>query len=106
MVDQIETQCGTVSIIGRPNVGKSTLLNHLVGYKISAIANKPQTTRTNIRGIVTEIWNENSSGYQIIFTDTPGIHLNSKNLLNRTLNSEAVAAVEDVDGYYFYCRSP
>lgn len=90
------TQCGTVSIIGRPNVGKSTLLNHLVGYKLSAIANKPQTTRTNIRGIVTEL-DKDKSGYQIIFTDTPGIHLNSKNLLNRTLNSEAVAAVEDVD---------
>ncbi|MCF6190268.1 MAG: GTPase Era [Cocleimonas sp.] len=90
-------QCGTVSIIGRPNVGKSTLLNHLVGYKLSAIANKPQTTRTNIRGIVTELDKKTDSGYQLIFTDTPGIHLNSKNLLNRTLNSEAVAAVEDVD---------
>jgi GTP-binding protein Era len=93
-------KCGTVSIIGRPNVGKSTLLNHLVGYKLSAIANKPQTTRTNIRGIVTELGDVDSkddSGYQLIFTDTPGIHLNSKNLLNRTLNSEAVAAVEDVD---------
>ena len=88
-------QCGTVSIIGRPNVGKSTLLNHLVGYKLSAIANKPQTTRTNIRGILTET--EKGFDYQIIFTDTPGIHQNSKNLLNRTLNSEAVAAVEDVD---------
>jgi len=89
------SQCGTVSIIGRPNVGKSTLLNHLVGYKLSAIANKPQTTRTNIRGIVTD--KQNNTAYQIIFTDTPGIHQNSKNLLNRTLNSEAVAAVEDVD---------
>ena len=88
-------QCGTVSIIGRPNVGKSTLLNHLVGYKLSAIANKPQTTRTNIRGILTET--EKGLDHQIIFTDTPGIHQNSKNLLNRTLNSEAVAAVEDVD---------
>jgi len=97
----VETQCGTVSIIGRPNVGKSTLLNHLIGYKISAIANKPQTTRTNIRGIVTETNNESGSDYQIIFTDTPGIHLNSKNLLNRTLNSEAVAAVEDVDAIIF-----
>ena len=97
----VETQCGTVSIIGRPNVGKSTLLNHLVGYKISAIANKPQTTRTNIRGIVTETEDEFHPGYQIIFTDTPGIHLNSKNLLNRTLNSEAVAAVEDVDAIIF-----
>ena len=90
-------KCGTVSIIGRPNVGKSTLLNYLVGYKLSAIANKPQTTRTNIRGIVTEIGAHETYDYQLIFTDTPGIHLNSKNLLNRTLNSEAVAAVEDVD---------
>lgn len=90
-------KCGTVSIIGRPNVGKSTLLNHLVGYKLSAIANKPQTTRTNIRGIVTELSLDDQPAYQIIFTDTPGIHQNSKNLLNRTLNSEAVAAVEDVD---------
>jgi GTP-binding protein Era len=93
----LNSQCGTVSIIGRPNVGKSTLLNHLVGYKLSAIANKPQTTRTNIRGIVTETAKADKHAYQIIFTDTPGIHLNSKNLLNRTLNSEAVAAVEDVD---------
>ena len=101
VIKPVETQCGTVSIIGRPNVGKSTLLNHLIGYKISAIANKPQTTRTNIRGIVTEAENESHPGYQIIFTDTPGIHLNSKNLLNRTLNSEAVAAVEDVDAIIF-----
>ena len=93
--NNIQTKCGTVSIIGRPNVGKSTLLNHLVGYKLSAIANKPQTTRTNIRGIVTDV--DAKKPYQLIFTDTPGIHLNSKNLLNRTLNSEAVAAVEDVD---------
>lgn len=97
------TKCGTVSIIGRPNVGKSTLLNHLVGYKISAIANKPQTTRTNIRGIVTETAPQApiKAPFQLIFTDTPGIHLNSKNLLNRTLNSEAVAAVEDVDAIVF-----
>lgn len=84
-------QCGYVSIIGRPNVGKSTLLNLLVGYKISAIANKPQTTRTNVRGIVTK------DNYQLIFTDTPGIHQQAKNLLNMTLNSEAVAALEGVD---------
>jgi GTP-binding protein Era len=97
----MNTQCGTVSIIGRPNVGKSTLLNHLIGYKISAIANKPQTTRTNIRGIISETNRKDRSDYQIIFTDTPGIHLNSKNLLNRTLNSEAVAAVENVDAIIF-----
>lgn len=84
-------RCGYVAIVGRPNVGKSTLLNLLVGYKISAIANKPQTTRTNIRGILTEDY------YQLIFTDTPGIHQQSKNLLNMTLNSEAVASLEAID---------
>lgn len=95
MISNMQKKCGTISIIGRPNVGKSTLLNYLVGYKLSAIANKPQTTRTNIRGIVTDKLDD--IAYQIILTDTPGIHQNSKNLLNRTLNSEAVAAVEDVD---------
>jgi len=86
-----ETRCGYVAIIGRPNVGKSTLLNHLVGYRISAIVNKPQTTRTNVRGIVTQ------DNYQIIFTDTPGIHHDSKTLMNKTLNIAAVAALDSVD---------
>lgn len=85
------TQCGYVAIVGRPNVGKSTLLNHLVGYRISAIVNKPQTTRTNVRGIVTQ------DNYQMIFTDTPGIHHDSKTLMNKTLNIAAVAALDSVD---------
>ena len=88
---QIDTSCGYVAIVGRPNVGKSTLLNHLVGYRISAIVNKPQTTRTNVRGIVTQ------DKYQIIFTDTPGIHHDSKTLMNKTLNIAAVAALDSVD---------
>ncbi len=82
---------GYVSIIGHPNVGKSTLLNLLVGYKISAIANKPQTTRTNVRGIVTE------KDFQLIITDTPGIHQRSGNALNQVLNKEAVASLEQAD---------
>lgn len=82
---------GQVAIAGRPNVGKSTLMNHLVGFKVSAIANKPQTTRHNIRGILTE------DGCQIVFMDTPGIHKTSKSLLNKTINREAVAALEGVD---------
>ncbi len=85
------TRCGYVSIIGHPNVGKSTLLNLLVGYKISAIANKPQTTRTNLRGIVTE------DNYQLIITDTPGIHQRSGNALNQVLNKEAIASLEQAD---------
>ena len=84
-------RCGYVSIIGHPNVGKSTLLNLLVGYKISAIANKPQTTRTNLRGIITE------KDYQLIITDTPGIHQRSGNALNQVLNKEAVASLEQAD---------
>jgi GTP-binding protein Era len=82
---------GTVAIAGRPNVGKSTLMNHLVGFKVSATANKPQTTRHNIRGILSE------DDCQIVFLDTPGIHRASKSLLNKTINLQAVAALEDVD---------
>lgn len=82
---------GYVAIAGRPNVGKSTLMNHLVGFKVSAIANKPQTTRHNIRGILTE------QDYQIVFRDTPGIHQAAKSLLNKTINLEAVSALENVD---------
>ncbi|MFZ1341702.1 GTPase Era [Thiothrix eikelboomii] len=82
---------GIVAIAGRPNVGKSTLMNHLVGFKVSATANKPQTTRHNIRGILTE------QDYQLVFMDTPGIHRSAKSLLNKTINLQAVAALEEVD---------
>lgn len=82
---------GVVAIAGRPNVGKSTLMNHLVGFKVAATANKPQTTRHNIRGIFSE------ADCQIVFLDTPGIHRTSKSLLNKTINLQAIAALEDVD---------
>ena len=91
MSDKAVTRCGNVSIIGHPNVGKSTLMNQLIGYKVSAIANKPQTTRNVIRGILTE------ENHQIIFLDTPGIHIKSKSLLNKTINREAISALEMVD---------
>ena len=84
-------RCGNVSIVGHPNVGKSTLMNEIIGYKVSAIANKPQTTRNVIRGILTE------KNHQIIFMDTPGIHIKSKSLLNKTINREAISALETVD---------
>jgi len=84
-------RCGNVSIIGHPNVGKSTLMNEIIGYKVSAIANKPQTTRNVIHGILTE------KDHQIIFMDTPGIHIKSKSLLNKTINREAISALETVD---------
>lgn len=91
MTDTFSQRCGYVAIVGRPNVGKSTLMNHLIGFKVSAIANKPQTTRHNIRGILTE------GDCQIVFVDTPGMHRTAKSLLNRTINREAVAALEGVD---------
>lgn len=81
---------GYVSIIGRTNVGKSTLLNSLCGTKLAAMANKPQTTRNNIKGIV------NSVNYQIVFTDTPGIH-KPKNRLSEKMIEEAYLQIDDCD---------
>ena len=81
---------GFVSIIGRPNVGKSTLLNRIIGEKIVITSDKPQTTRNRIKGI------HNIPGGQIIFIDTPGIH-RATSMLNRFMVEEAVAASSDVD---------
>jgi len=87
----MSTHCGTVSIAGRPNVGKSTLLNHLVGQKLSITAHKPQTTRHRIHGIKTE------GELQVIYVDTPGIHTQGKRALNQVLNRTASTALYDVD---------
>jgi len=84
-------RAGFVALVGRPNVGKSTLLNRLVGYRVAAIASKPQTTRNQIRGIVT------TEDAQLVFVDTPGLHEDARTLLNRSLNASAVAALEEVD---------
>ncbi len=83
------TRCGEVVIAGRPNVGKSTLLNAFVGMHLAATASKPQTTRNRILGICTK---ESS---QFIFIDTPGIHLGGKRLLNRALNKTAISSLPD-----------
>ena len=85
---------GFVTLIGRTNVGKSTLINLLVGEKVAAIANKVQTTRTAIRGIVNR---ENS---QIIFTDTPGIH-KPKHKLNETMVETSFSTIPDADVVLF-----
>ncbi len=85
-----EFKSGFVTIIGRTNVGKSTLLNLLVGEKVAAIANKVQTTRTAIKGIV------NRETSQIIFTDTPGIH-KPKHKLNETMVETSFASLKDAD---------
>ena len=82
---------GYVAIVGRPNVGKSTLLNHLLGQKISITSRRPQTTRHRIHGIKT------TSVGQAVFVDTPGIHANEKRAMNRYLNRAAGTAFSDVD---------
>lgn len=81
---------GFVSLIGRPNVGKSTLLNTLINQKIAITSNKPQTTRNIIQGIY------NEPGYQIVFVDTPGIH-KPINKLGKILNKEAQSLTRDID---------
>lgn len=87
--------CGYVAIVGRPNVGKSTLLNHLLGQKISITSRKPQTTRHNMLGIKTE------SDTQLIFVDTPGIHSNQPKAINHYMNRAAESAIRDVDVVIF-----
>jgi GTPase len=84
-------RCGTVAIVGKPNVGKSTLLNALVGQKISITSRKAQTTRHRITGI------HNAEQTQFIFVDTPGFQTAHANALNRSLNKTVLGAVGDVD---------
>jgi len=87
--------CGFIAIVGRPNVGKSTLLNNLIGEKISITANKPQTTRHTIIGVKT------IADRQAVFIDTPGMHLRQKKAINREMNKAARSALEDVNSVIF-----
>ena len=82
---------GFVAIVGRPNVGKSTLMNRILGQKISITSRKPQTTRHRILGIKTD---EQS---QAIYVDTPGLHLNAKKAMNRYMNKAVTTTLDDVD---------
>ncbi len=84
-------RCGYVAIVGRPNVGKSTLLNHLLGIKLSITSRKPQTTRSRLLGIKTV----NNS--QIVFVDTPGFHTGFKKAINKQMNNAVAEALQDVD---------
>ncbi|MFN3715023.1 MAG: GTPase Era [Alcanivoracaceae bacterium] len=91
MSDDSNQRCGMVAIVGRPNVGKSTLMNHLLGQKVSITSRKPQTTRHRIHGILTR------DHYQIVFADTPGIHSGEDRALNRYMNQAALSALGGVD---------
>ncbi len=88
---QAQTRCGVIAIVGRPNVGKSTLLNALVGQKISITSRKAQTTRHRITGIRT------LGSSQFVFVDTPGFQTRHATALNRSLNKTVLGAIGDVD---------
>ncbi|WP_150464990.1 GTPase Era [Francisella sp. SYW-2] len=88
-------KCGYISIIGRPNVGKSTLLNNILKYKVSITSRKPQTTRHQITGIKT------LGDTQFIYVDTPGIHIKEPKAINKFMNKAATTMVKDVDVILF-----
>lgn len=92
-------RCGFVAIIGRPNVGKSTLLNHILGQKISITSRKPQTTRHQIIGVKT------SDTSQVIYVDTPGIHNRRSTAINRYMNRAASSVLNDVDLVLFVVQA-
>ena len=85
------THCGLIAIVGRPNVGKSTLLNSLLGQKISITSRKPQTTRHRILGILTE------NKHQAVLVDTPGLHSDEKRAINRLMNRAASSSIAEVE---------
>jgi len=88
-------RCGYVALVGRPNVGKSTLMNHLLGQKLSITSRKPQTTRHRILGIKT------TEHAQFVFVDTPGIHQGDKQALHRYLNRAASSILQDMNVIVF-----
>lgn len=88
-------RCGYVALVGRPNVGKSTLLNRLLGQKLSITSRRPQTTRHRIIGV------KSRDDAQILYVDTPGLHQNQKRAINRYMNRTADSVIQDVDVIVF-----
>ncbi|MDH5483893.1 MAG: GTPase Era [Gammaproteobacteria bacterium] len=97
--DKHAFKCGYIAIIGRPNMGKSTLLNHILGQKLSITSRKPQTTRHQILGVKT------TKSCQSIYVDTPGIHGGGKKAINRYMNKAASSVIHDVDVILFLVQS-
>ena len=94
MISQ-QRYCGLIAIVGRPNVGKSTLLNGLLGQKISITSRKPQTTRHRILGILTE------QHQQAVLVDTPGLHQDEKRAITRLMNRAASSSIAEVETILF-----
>jgi len=90
-MSEINSRCGFTAIVGRPNVGKSTLLNRIIGQKLAITSHKPQTTRHSILGVKT------NPGGQIVYVDTPGLHTRGNQPMNKYLNRTAKSALADVD---------
>lgn len=97
--NQTPHRCGYVAIIGRPNVGKSTLLNHILGLKLSITSRKPQTTRHQILGIKTE------KHVQTVYIDTPGLHQRRGSAINKYMNRAAASVMADVDVLLFVIQA-
>jgi GTP-binding protein Era len=95
MTESQDFHSGFIAIVGRPNVGKSTLLNHLIGQKISITSRKAQTTRHRITGILTE------DKMQFVFVDTPGFQTQHTNALNRSMNRVVTSSLREVNVVLF-----
>lgn len=91
----VESRCGVIAVVGRPNVGKSTLMNGMIGEHLSITSSKPQTTRHRVLGVMTETVKNTPT--QFIFVDTPGFQTKHSNALNKTMNRAVLTALADVN---------